>query len=75
MMAGIDVASVRFVLLADREWYEVRDGTSFEIGTYSFTRSGTSVPVYDGTEPSFRFTGDAGVHTGPLSSILALRLS
>jgi hypothetical protein len=74
MMAGIDLASVRFVLLADHEWYQIRDGTSFEVGTYSFVRSGMSLPVYDGTEPSFRFTGDAGVHTGPLSSILALRL-
>jgi hypothetical protein len=74
-VTSIDVAKVRGVLLADG-WHEVKTGTSFEVGTYSYMKGGQGVPpqVFD-RKASFTFTDNHGLVTGPLTSVLAVRTS
>ncbi|MFF3601505.1 hypothetical protein [Kitasatospora indigofera] len=73
MNLHVNANEVAAVLLADG-WHEARAGT-FVTGPFAFAGATDGSSADIGRQPGFRITTDEGaVVTGPLSSVLAVRL-
>ncbi len=68
----ISVENVTLVLLADGDWYDVRDH-SFVIGAYEFVSKTVDLMFDEPTVLGFQFRGrDNNVVSGPFTAVLAV---
>ncbi|WP_371484077.1 hypothetical protein [Kitasatospora sp. NBC_00315] len=73
MSLHVNANEVAAVLLTDG-WHEAKSGT-FRVGPFAFAGATDGSSADIGRQPGFRLTtGEGSVVTGPLSSVLAVRL-